>query len=229
MQINLLSQLSGALEAEGIAVVIDVFRCFTTQAIAFQNGASEIILVAEIEEAKKMKNEGLGDVLLGEVGGKKPEGFDFGNSPTDILNENFSGKKLIHSTRAGTVGATSVKNADVIYGGSFAVASATVASILRHNPKIVSLVSMGLEGKIRTDEDEQCALYLRNLLQGRLPDQNAVRSLILVSEESEKYDNDDLPQWPKSDREIALNFDSHEFAIRIFNENGMVVSRPEYI
>ena len=53
MQINLLSQLSGALEAEGIAVVIDVFRCFTTQAIAFQNGASEIILVAEIEEAKK--------------------------------------------------------------------------------------------------------------------------------------------------------------------------------
>ena len=62
-----------------------------------------------------------------------------------------------------------------------------------------------------------------------MPDQNAVRSLILVSEESEKYDNDDLPQWPKSDREIALNFDSHEFAIRIFNENGMVVSRPEYI
>ena len=36
LQINLLSQLSGALEAEGIAVVIDVFRCFTTQAIAFQ-------------------------------------------------------------------------------------------------------------------------------------------------------------------------------------------------
>ncbi|MFL2804128.1 MAG: 2-phosphosulfolactate phosphatase [Dehalococcoidia bacterium] len=229
MQINLLSQLSGAESAKGIAVVIDVFRCFTTQAIAFQNGASEIILVAEIEEAKKIKREGLGDVLLGEVGGKKPEGFDFGNSPTDILNEDFSGKTLIHSTRAGTVGATSVKNADIIYGGSFAVASATVKCVKMHQPNTVSLVAMGLEGKIRTDEDEQCGLYLRNLLQGRFPDQKAVRSLILTSEESEKYDHPDLTQWPESDREIALTFDSHQFGIRIFNENGNVVSRPEYI
>ena len=61
---------------------------FYYSSYCISNGA-EIILVAEIEEAKKMKNEGLGDVLLGEVGGKKPEGFDFGNSPTDILNENF--------------------------------------------------------------------------------------------------------------------------------------------
>jgi len=59
-----------------------------------------------IFEAKKIKKEGLGDVLLGEVGGKKPDGFDFGNSPTEIINEDFSGKTLIHSTRAGTVGAT---------------------------------------------------------------------------------------------------------------------------
>ena len=229
MKINLLSQLSGAVEAKGVAVVIDVFRCFTTQAIAFQNGATEIILVAEVEEAKKIKKEGLGDVLLGEVGGKKPDGFDFGNSPTEIINEDFSGKTLIHSTRAGTVGATSVRNADIIYGGSFAIASATVACVKTHKPDTVSLVSMGLEGKIRTDEDEQCGLYLRNLLQGRFPDPKAVRSLVLTSEESEKYDNPDLPQWPESDRKIALTFDSHQFGIRIFNEKGMVVSRPEYI
>ena len=75
------SLLPGAQEAEGLAVVIDVFRCFTTEAVAFANGAKEIVLVAEIEEAFELQKLGRGDLLMGEVGGKKPEGFDFGNSP----------------------------------------------------------------------------------------------------------------------------------------------------
>ena len=34
---------------------------------------------------------------------------------------------------------------------------------------------------VRTDEDELCALYLRNLLQGRRPDREAIRKLVLAS------------------------------------------------
>ena len=51
MEISIGSLVSGAQNARGIAVVIDVYRCFTTEAIAFQTGAKKIILVAEIEEA----------------------------------------------------------------------------------------------------------------------------------------------------------------------------------
>ena len=173
------SLLPGAQEAEGLVVVIDVFRCFTTEAVAFANGAKEIVLVAEIEEAFELQKLGRGDLLMGEVGGKKPEGFDFGNSPYELKNVDLTGKTIIQSTRAGTVGVTAASHAEIVYGGSFAVADATVKNILYSRPEIVTLVAMGLEGKIRADEDEQCGLYMRNLLKGRKPDNQAVRSLVI--------------------------------------------------
>ncbi len=66
MEIRIESLIAGAREAEGVVVVVDVFRCFTTEAVAFANGAKEIILVAEIEEAFELKRKGMGDVLMGE-------------------------------------------------------------------------------------------------------------------------------------------------------------------
>ena len=229
MDITVSSLIEGARSASGITVIIDVFRCFTTEAVAFEKGAKKIILVAEIEEAFDLKADGVGDILMGEVGGKKPEGFDYGNSPFELLGADLKGKTIIQSTRAGTVGVTNASGADLIYGGSLAVASATVRALKAHNPSKVTLVAMGSEGIIRADEDEQCALYLRNLLQGRVPDMEAVKSLIMAGEESQKYDDPETPQWPMEDREMALNIDSHDFALRISIEDGFFISQPELL
>ena len=229
MEITVRSLIRGAQESQGIAVIIDVFRCFTTEAVAFDRGAEKIILVSEIEEARELRERGLGQILMGEVGGKRPEGFDYGNSPFDLMHANLRGKTIIQSTRAGTVGVTNVSGADVIYGGSLAVAGATARAIASHKPEKVSLVAMGLEGKVKADEDEQCALYLRNLLQGRRPDKDSVRALILAGEESQKYDDPSLPQWPPEDRMMALDIDSHNFALRIAREDDLFVARPEYV
>ena len=229
MEISIGSLVSGAQKARGIAVVIDVYRCFTTEAVAFRNGAKKIILVAEVEEALYLKSKGVGDLVMGEVGGRKPDGFDFGNSPYELKDVDLSGKTIIQSTRAGTVGGTNVSGAEIIYGGSLVVAEATTIAIQSRNPSYVSLVAMGLEGRIRSDEDEQCALYLRNVLQGRFPDKKAVKSLIMAGEESQKYDDSNLTQWPVEDRTMALQIDSHNFALRITVEDGQYVSRPEYV
>ena len=229
MEITVRSLIRGAQESQGIVVIIDVFRCFTTEAVAFDRGAEKIILVSEIEEARELRERGLGQILMGEVGGKRPEGFDYGNSPSELMYANLSGKTIIQSTRAGTVGVTNVSEADVIYGGSLAVAGATARAIASHKPEKVSLVAMGLEGKVKADEDEQCALYLRNLLQGRRPDKDSVRALILAGEESQKYDDPSLPQWPPEDRMMALDIDSHNFALRIAREDDLFVARPEYV
>ena len=70
MEIRIESLVEGAQRAEGLTVIIDVFRCFTTEAVAFENGAEKIILVAEIEEAFNLRKQGVGDLLMGEVGGK---------------------------------------------------------------------------------------------------------------------------------------------------------------
>ena len=229
MEIRVSSLLQGAKESSGISVVIDVLRCFTTETIAFQRGAEKIILVAEIEKAMDLKRKGLGTLLMGEVAGKRPEGFDYGNSPVDILDVDFEGKTIIQSTRAGTVGVVNAGNSEVIYGGSLVAASATVEAIKAHDPKLVNLIAMGLEGRVRADEDEQCALFLKNLLQGRQPDVDSLKNLILVGEEAQKYGNDLTPHWPKEDLDIALDVDSHDFAIRIQKEDGYMVSRKEII
>ena len=48
MEIKIASLLVGAKEASGISVVIDVLRCFTTEAIAFQRGAKILISLMSI-------------------------------------------------------------------------------------------------------------------------------------------------------------------------------------
>jgi len=229
MEIRIGSLLRGAQEAEGTTIIIDVFRAFTTAAIAFSRGVEKIVLVAEVEEALELRNRGLGDLCMGEVAGIRPEGFDFGNSPFELSQADVSGKTLIQSTRAGTVGVSAAQKAGQIYGGSLVIAEATVKAILSDPPDLVSIVAMGSEGKIRTDEDEQCALYLRNLLQGRKPDHDAVRSLILVGEESQKYGDPARPHFHSKDKELALQIDTIPFAIKVSQENGLMVARPEAV
>jgi hypothetical protein len=91
-----------ASRAEGTVAVIDVFRAFTTAAVALANGASRIVMVGGVEGAFALRDAGLGQVCMGEVGGRAPDGFDFGNSPFEILSVDFSCKTIIQRTSAGT-------------------------------------------------------------------------------------------------------------------------------
>ena len=45
MEISILSLLEGATRATGTVAIIDVFRAFTTAAVALANGASSIVMV----------------------------------------------------------------------------------------------------------------------------------------------------------------------------------------
>ena len=147
MEIRMGSLVRDAREAAGTAIVIDVFRAFTTAAIAFDRGATQITLVAEADDALELYRGGVGDLLMGEVNGERPDGFDLGNSPYEIAQADVTGKSLVQSTRAGTVGvAAAADSAETIYLGSFVVARATVDAIRRQEPDIVSILAMGDQG-----------------------------------------------------------------------------------
>ena len=225
MEVRVGSLVRDAQEAEGTVIIIDVFRAFTTAAIAFDRGASRITLVAEIEEALELQQKGIGDVLMGEVDGKRPEGFDYGNSPYEVSQVNFTGKSVVQSTRAGTVGVAAAGNADTIYLGSFAVADATVKAILRDQPSVVSIIGMGNQGRSRADEDEHCALYLRNLLEGRNPDPDAVRALVMAGGDTQKFFDESKPQYHPKDVELALQISKYHFAMKVTKEDGLLVAR----
>ena len=71
MKIYINSLLSGAKNAKGTVIIIDVFRAFTTAAFAFVGGAEKIILVDGAQKALKLKKKGYGDICFGEVDGIK--------------------------------------------------------------------------------------------------------------------------------------------------------------
>ena len=164
---------------------------------------------------------------MGEVAGVKPDVFDYGNSPYELESVDLTGKTIMQSTRAGTVGATAASAAEKLYLGSFVTAAATVRTIQQQQPALVSIVAMGYASKQRADEDEQCALYLRNCLQGRQPDPDAVRQLVLVGHEAQKYDDPTQPQFHPQDKDLALHIDRYSFAIPVTRDNGLLVARPQ--
>ena len=87
MNIEILHLIEGAKKAEGLTVIIDVFRAFSTACYAVRNGAKEIIPVGDLKIAYQLKEENPNSVLIGERGGKIQPGFDFGNF--DMLGSNF--------------------------------------------------------------------------------------------------------------------------------------------
>jgi len=225
MEIRIESLIEGARRARGTVVIVDVFRAFTTAAVALARGARQIIMVAEPDEALALRERGVGEICVGEVNGIRPEGFDFGNSPYEMTQASLEGKVVIQSTRAGITGVAAAAQAEAVYGASFVVAAATARAVLRDNPSYVTIVAMGWNARARTDEDEQCALYLRNLMQGRRPDPEAVRKLVLASGEVAKFRDPNQPHFHPEDLDMALEIDKYDFAVRIVREGGFWVAR----
>ncbi len=85
MQVIRSSLLSGAKATRGMAVVVDVFRAFSCTPLLFSLGIKRSILVATAQEAINLKDRDQRLILIGEVGGVPIEGFDLGNSPSQIL------------------------------------------------------------------------------------------------------------------------------------------------
>src|ERR1044071_4043647 len=96
--------LENCRDATGFVIVIDVIRAFTNAAFAFSCGAQAIYPVSTTEEALIFKAQHTNVLACGEVGGMPPEGFDFGNSPTQTRTLDLNGKIIVQRTGAGTQG-----------------------------------------------------------------------------------------------------------------------------
>ena len=133
---------TGAEEAEGLAVIIDVFRAFSCAPLFFHFGASRVIMEADPERAIALKRENPGFILVGEVNEVPIEGADLGNSPTHIIQKGrsyFRDKTVIHRTTAGVTGATAAfKGADEVILGSFVTAKAIAGYIEKRKPELVT-------------------------------------------------------------------------------------------
>jgi 2-phosphosulfolactate phosphatase len=228
VEILIESLLAGAKRATGSVAVIDVFRAFTTAAVALANGASHVVMVDSVEEALALRNSDVVQVCMGEVRGRKPAGFDFGNSPFELLSAAFAGAAIVQRTSAGTQGVVvAARQADHLYAASLATANATAQALRSAESDRITLIAMGENGTVRAVEDELCALYLRNLLEGRSGDPEAIRRVILAGGGAERFHDPMRPHLHPGDLDVALDINRYDFAVRVRLESGRPVARME--
>ena len=211
--------LDDCQQAKGIVLIIDVLRAFSTAAYAFSRGATEIRLVSGIEEALELKAELPNAKAMGEVGGLPPEGFDFGNSPTRILEHDLTGVTLIQRTGAGTQGAVRAVNADVMLATSFVVAKAAMDFVLKSKPDEISFV---ITGGMGNDEDVACVEYFEKKLSGQATDSEAFIKRVYSSRDALQH-MEKHPQFPYSDLDYCSRIDTFDFAMPIERKDGFLI------
>lgn len=84
---------------------------------------------------------------------------------------------------------------------------------------------MGDNGRMRTDEDEVCAIHLRNRLEGRPSDRDAVRRLILAGGEVARFHDPARPYLHREDVDMALDIDRSRCGWRSRTVDPSLVSR----
>jgi 2-phosphosulfolactate phosphatase len=225
MEIKRLSLLEGARRATGTAVIIDVFRAFTTAAYVMANGAETILPVGGVEEALELRRRHPGWLVMGEVHGHKVPGYDYGNSPEEVSRVDFTGKTVVQRTSSGVQGILAASGADEVLLGSFVIAEATVEYLKRRGPDVVSLVAMGWEGEYEAIEDELCAEYLEARLLGRRPDFPDMVRRIRADPQGAKFFDPAQTSFREGDFHAAMSLDRFPFALRVDRGPPMRVER----
>ena len=206
-------------QATGIVLLIDVLRAFSTAAYAFSRGTSEIRLVSSVDEALTLKAQLPNVKAMGEVGGLPPQGFDFGNSPTRILEHDLTGITLIQRTGAGTQGAVRCVNAKVMLATSFVIAQATMHYVLRMKLDEITFV---ITGGMGNDEDVACADYLEKQFTGQAVEAESFIRRVYASRDAFEHMGEH-PQFPYSDLDYCSRIDAFDFAMPIERKDGFLI------
>jgi len=224
MNIQILHMVEGAKQAKGIAVIIDVFRAFTVETYLMRGNAEKIIPVGDVEVAFQYKKAHPNTILCGERNGVMIEGFQYGNSPSQLEHADLTGLTVVHTTSAGTQGIANAHSADEILTGSLVNARAIAEYIKKKNPENVSLVCMGLHAVKQTEEDNLCAEYIKSLLEGNpLPDMQQRMESLKYTSGAKFFDPAQQSVFPERDFHLCLELDTVPFVLRqtIDPESGL--------
>ena len=227
MNIEIFHLIEGAKQADGLAVIIDVFRAFSMECWLYSLGAKEIRPVGSVEETFAWKQKDPDCILVGERHGRRIDGCDLGNSPSSIDPDLIRGKRIIHTTSAGTQGIVNAVHAEEIITGSFVNAKAIADYIRKKSPDKVSLVCMGKEGLAQAEEDELCAVYLKALLTGKeMPDIDNRLKTLRTGGGRHFFDPSLREVFPEKDFWMCIDRDRFDFVLQVRRDRDGLISVP---
>jgi 2-phosphosulfolactate phosphatase len=212
------NRLQNQPDAHDTVVVIDVLRSFTTAAVALHRGASAIYPVDGVAAATALLGRVRSPVSVGAVGGGDPvPGFDFGNSPSQMMAAELAG--------ASVRGLQRFRRARQLYAASLVCARATAEAILAAGAEEVCFVITGEWVDRDGDEDIACADYIEALLRGdpAAPEDFARR--VRESDFGRRFAAGNAPSLPPADLDLACLCDLFGFAMPVRREGDLQVIR----
>lgn len=196
-----------------IAVVIDVLRAFSTACVIFERGANGIVLVPDANAAFRVKRDHPEYLLVGETNGYPIDGFDFGNSPTELSAADVDGRILVHTTTAGVPATLGALDRDRVFVTGLMTAQVTSA----HAESLgdVEYIPSDPFG----DEDIACAEYMR----GEVTLERA-RERVFASRAAQKFLREE-PAFPRSDLEMCVRPTSERFVMEVRPSGTPIVNK----
>lgn len=203
----------------GITVVIDVIRAFTTTHFAFTRGVTQIFPVETAEQAFAMRQQHPRALLAGEIDALPIDGFDFGNSPWEVDNADIAGRTLIMRTTNGMKATLNARPCAGLFVTGLISAQATARTIIARDPAHVLLVASHPTG----DEDMACAEYLSHLLGGPGISRDQAISRTLHARSAIKFLEGRNPRLRAADIEMAARCEATGFAMEVTSEAPITI------
>lgn len=226
MVIRELETLDGARRAEGLVVIVDVFRaCSTACAIAAGRPAKHVV-VGDDRDAAELKARTPSAILIGKAEPGAAVRYDLPNSPSRVLDVDLAGRVVVHRTMGGARGILAATRASEVICATFPNVSSAARYIRKVQPREVSLVALGHRGASRSAEDVACAKHIRALLEGRVPEPLDLKAL----RESSGRDFFFGPQteYPAGDFTFCLTVDCFDFVLRALPWEQHAVIEPVF-
>lgn len=147
----------------GYAIVaVDVIRATTTAVTAVALGR-RCFPVPSLEAAVPLAAKLTNPLLVGELGGSMPYGFDLNNSPADLESRTDIHRPMIFLSTSGTRVICGAENWQAMYIACLRNYSAQVSYLAAHHPT-VAVIGAGSRGQFREEDQLCCAWIAEGLL-----------------------------------------------------------------
>jgi 2-phosphosulfolactate phosphatase len=144
-------------------VAIDVIRATTTATTALECGR-RLFLARTTDEVSEIAARLTNPLLVGELGGNKPYGFDETNSPVAIAARNDVHRPMILISSSGTELILNAVGSEAVYLACFRNYSA-VARYVAGRHRRVAVLGAGTRGRFRREDQMGCARVAERLIE----------------------------------------------------------------
>ncbi len=156
---------------DGYAIVaVDVIRATTTTVTAVALGR-RCFPVPSLDAAVPLAARLTNPLLVGELGGSMPYGFDLNNSPADLEGRTDVHRPMILLSTSGTQVICGAAQGQAMYVACLRNYSAVSAYLAGHHP-LVAVIGAGSRGEFREEDQLCCAWIAEGLLAAGYEAQN---------------------------------------------------------